>query len=72
MWATDWPWFDWAFKYEQGVNAIRKHADFLSEQEKAEAFGLGVLDFFPAPCHVRLLAERLQVLARAAGLPPRS
>jgi DNA-binding response OmpR family regulator len=36
----------------------------LTEHEKAEAFNLGVLDYFPAPCHIRLLAERLEVLAR--------
>lgn len=37
----------------------------LSEDDKADAFSLGVLDYFPAPCHVALLAERLEVLARA-------
>jgi predicted TIM-barrel fold metal-dependent hydrolase len=45
MWATDWPWFDWAFKYEQGLNAIRKHADFLSEQEKALVLGETAAEF---------------------------
>jgi DNA-binding response OmpR family regulator len=37
----------------------------LTDDEKAEAFELGALDFFPAPCEVALLAERLEVLARA-------
>jgi DNA-binding response OmpR family regulator len=37
----------------------------LSESEKADAFTLGVVDYFPAPCDVGLLAERLEVLARA-------
>ena len=38
----------------------------LTEDEKAEAFVLGALDFFPAPCRADLLAERLEVLALAA------
>jgi predicted TIM-barrel fold metal-dependent hydrolase len=45
MWATDWPWFDWAFKYEQGVNAIRKHANFLTESEKASFLGQSAVEF---------------------------
>jgi DNA-binding response OmpR family regulator len=39
----------------------------LSESDKADAFSLGVLDYFPGPCHVALLTERLQVLARTPG-----
>jgi DNA-binding response OmpR family regulator len=39
----------------------------LSEHDKADAFSLGVLDYFAAPCHVDLLAERLQVLARSGA-----
>lgn len=31
MWGTDWPWFEDRFKYEQAVNAIRRHAPFLDE-----------------------------------------
>jgi DNA-binding response OmpR family regulator len=45
----------------------------LSDDEKADAFNLGVLDYFPAPCDVGLLAERLEVLARvgpASGPDP--
>lgn len=38
----------------------------LTNEEKADAFRLGALDFFPAPCHADLLAERLVVLALAA------
>ena len=34
----------------------------LTDDEKAEAFVLGALDFFPAPCELTLLAERLEVL----------
>jgi DNA-binding response OmpR family regulator len=37
----------------------------LTEDDKADAFSLGVNDYFPAPCHVALLAERLAALARA-------
>jgi DNA-binding response OmpR family regulator len=44
----------------------------LSEDDKAEAFSLGVYDYFPAPCHVDLLAERLLALARARVVTPPS
>ena len=39
----------------------------LSEDDKADAFSLGVHDYCPAPCRVDLLAERLGALARARG-----
>ena len=42
----------------------------LTEEDKADAFALGALDFFPTLCPPALLAERLGVLAgsrRAAG-----
>jgi DNA-binding response OmpR family regulator len=42
----------------------------LSDDEKADAFTLGVLDYFPAPYEVGLLAERLEVLARARPATP--
>jgi DNA-binding response OmpR family regulator len=41
-------------------------AGTLSETDKADAFHLGVRDYFPAPCRVDLLIERLEALARAA------
>lgn len=44
----------------------------LSEHEKADAFNLGVLDYFAPPYHVGLLAERLEVLARGREVPPAS
>jgi predicted TIM-barrel fold metal-dependent hydrolase len=34
MWGTDWPWFEDKFKYKQAVDSIRRHAHFMSEQEK--------------------------------------
>lgn len=40
----------------------------LSDDEKADAFSLGVRDYFPWPSEVGLLAERLDVLARAHQL----
>jgi hypothetical protein len=36
----------------------------LSDAEKADAFSLGVLDYFPAGSEVGLLAERVELLAR--------
>lgn len=38
----------------------------LTEDDKADAFGLGVLDYFASPCCVELLVERLEVLGRPA------
>lgn len=38
-WGTDWPWFEDKFKYRQGVDAIRRHAHFLSSQQKADFLG---------------------------------
>jgi DNA-binding response OmpR family regulator len=40
----------------------------LTEHDKAAAFALGVVDYFPRPWPVRLLAERLEVVARARAL----
>lgn len=57
MWATDWPWFDWAFKYEQGVNAIRKHADFLTDAEKALVLGETAVEFMGSRLHDRVHQE---------------
>jgi len=45
MWGTDWPWFEWAFKYQQGVNAILRHAHFLSEDQKREFMGESAIRF---------------------------
>jgi len=45
MWATDFPWFEYAFKYEQGVNAILRHAGFLNETEKENFMGLSAMRF---------------------------
>ena len=39
MWATDWPWLDHRYKYEQAIEAIRRHANFLTEGEKATFLG---------------------------------
>lgn len=35
MWATDWPWYEWAFKYKQGVDCIRLHANLSSDDKEA-------------------------------------
>ena len=44
----------------------------LTDNERAEAFELGALDFFPAPCEVTLLAERLEVLGAARARASRA
>jgi DNA-binding response OmpR family regulator len=40
----------------------------LSEQDKADAFTLGVVDYFPASCAVGLLVERLEALGRTRAV----
>ena len=57
MWATDWPWYDWAFKYEQGVNAIRKHAEFLSERDKRFILGETAAEFMGSRLHDQVQPE---------------
>lgn len=39
MWATDWPWLDHCYKYQGAIEAIRRHANFLTEEEKATFLG---------------------------------
>jgi predicted TIM-barrel fold metal-dependent hydrolase len=34
MYATDWPWLEHYFMYPQLVESVRRHSDFLSEEEK--------------------------------------
>lgn len=38
-WGTDWPWFEDKFKYRQSVDSIRRHASFLSAEQKADFLG---------------------------------
>lgn len=45
MWATDWPWLEHFLKYPQAVDAIRKHAHFFSEVEKAAFLGGNAMRF---------------------------
>jgi predicted TIM-barrel fold metal-dependent hydrolase len=35
MYGTDWPWLEHLFMYPQLVQAVRRHASFMSEEEKA-------------------------------------
>lgn len=55
-----------ALQYGRPALPIVLVAGALSEADKADAFHLGVRDYFPAPCRVDLLIERLEALARAA------
>jgi predicted TIM-barrel fold metal-dependent hydrolase len=35
MYGTDWPWLEHLFMYPQLVGAVRRHADFMTYEEKA-------------------------------------
>ena len=39
MWATDWPWFDHYYRYEQAIEAVQRHTDFLTEEERSAFLG---------------------------------
>lgn len=39
MWGTDWPWFEHNFKYQQAIDCIRKHAHYMTAEEKAWFLG---------------------------------
>ncbi len=43
--GNDWPWFEWAFKYEQAVNAILRHVRFWSIEQKEDFMGKAALRF---------------------------
>jgi predicted TIM-barrel fold metal-dependent hydrolase len=45
LWGTDWPHFSHYMLYPQAVDAVRKHADFFSEQEKRLFLGLNAERF---------------------------
>ncbi len=45
MFATDWPWPEKFRKYVQDVDAIRRHADFMSDADKQKFLGLNALKF---------------------------
>jgi predicted TIM-barrel fold metal-dependent hydrolase len=64
MWATDWPWFDWAFKYQQGLNAVRKHAPFLSDAERELVLGETAVEFMGSRIN-----DRVNVPAPYAASP---
>jgi predicted TIM-barrel fold metal-dependent hydrolase len=45
LWATDWPWLEEFANYPQAVDSIRRHADFLSDDEKRQYLGGNALRF---------------------------
>jgi predicted TIM-barrel fold metal-dependent hydrolase len=63
MWGTDWPWPESWLKYPQAVDAVRKHASFMSQSEKRLFLGENAQ---------RFLGERLpgEAKRRNGQLPP--
>jgi predicted TIM-barrel fold metal-dependent hydrolase len=45
MFGTDWPWVEHVRKYVQDVDAIRRHADFMSAKDKEKFLGLNALRY---------------------------
>lgn len=49
MWASDWPYVDANHKYFQLVEAVRRHAEWLSQREKAWFLGENAARFMNLP-----------------------
>ncbi len=45
MFATDWPWSEYCRKYNQDVDAIRRHCDFIKDEEKEKFLGQNALKY---------------------------
>jgi predicted TIM-barrel fold metal-dependent hydrolase len=45
MFATDWPWCEHVRKYVQDVDAVRRHYDFMTNEEKAKFLGLNAIRY---------------------------
>lgn len=45
LFATDWPWCEHVRKYVQDVDAIRRHCNFMSDDEKAKFLALNALRY---------------------------
>jgi hypothetical protein len=61
MWATDWPWLEQYMNYPQAVNAIARHANFFTQEEKDAFLGGNALrfveDLLPAYREARIFQE---------------
>jgi DNA-binding response OmpR family regulator len=66
------PWFLRSLRHRRPDLKIVLVDGGLTEHDKADAFTLGVLDYFPASSHAELLAERLEVLGRTRVAPSSS
>lgn len=53
MWATDWPWLNHFMLYPQAIDAIRKHATFMSERDKERFLGDNARRFVGADDPIR-------------------
>jgi predicted TIM-barrel fold metal-dependent hydrolase len=45
MFATDWPWCEHVRKYVQDVEAVRRHYDFMTKEEKEKFLGLNAIRY---------------------------
>jgi predicted TIM-barrel fold metal-dependent hydrolase len=45
MFGTDWPWVEDCRKYIQDVDSIRRHADFMSAEDKEKFLGLNAIRY---------------------------
>ncbi|MDQ2741749.1 MAG: amidohydrolase [Chloroflexota bacterium] len=70
MWATDWPWFEDCFLYRQGLDAFRRHADFLAASELDAFLGGNARRFIDEVAQSpRLLAADAASLRAPSNVP---
>jgi predicted TIM-barrel fold metal-dependent hydrolase len=63
VFATDWPWCEHVRKYVQDVDAIWRHCDFMSEEEKQKFLGLNAVRYLGKHAKARVT----RAAAGAAG-----
>jgi len=63
LFATDWPWCEHIRKYVQDVDAIRRHCDFMTEEEKKKFLGLNALRYLGKHAKPRQATEAAPAIA---------
>jgi predicted TIM-barrel fold metal-dependent hydrolase len=58
VWATDWPWLEQYMNYPQAVDSIRKHANFMTDEDKRLFLGENARKF---------MADLVPALSRPSG-----
>ncbi|MGH9759883.1 MAG: amidohydrolase family protein [Blastocatellia bacterium] len=57
LFATDWPWCEHVRKYVQDVDAIRRHCDFMNDDEKQKFLALNAMRYLGKLAKPRVTKE---------------